>query len=46
MPAVRTGRRSIVAATTRDLEVPAPAMVTGSELRVVTRWQARAPGSR
>jgi hypothetical protein len=31
-----------MAATTRDLEVPAPAMVTGSELIVVTRWQARA----
>jgi len=38
---VRTGRRSIVAATTRDLEAPAPAMVTGSELIVVNRWQAR-----
>jgi len=31
-----------MAATTRDLEVPASAMVTGSELMVVTRWQARA----
>jgi hypothetical protein len=42
MPAVRTGRRSILAANTRDLEVPAPAMVTGSELVTVDRWQARA----
>jgi hypothetical protein len=30
-----------MAATTRDLETPAPAMVTGSELSVVNRWQAR-----
>jgi hypothetical protein len=42
MPAVRTGRRSIVALGTRDPEASAPAMVAGSELIVITRWQARA----
>jgi hypothetical protein len=41
MPAMRTGRRSIVAIGTRNPETPA-AMVTGSQLMVVTRWQARA----
>lgn len=41
MPPVRAGRRSIMAATTRDLEAPASAMVTGSELVTITRWQAR-----
>jgi hypothetical protein len=40
MPAVRTGRRSIVAIGTRDPK--APAVVTGSELVRITRWQARA----
>ena len=38
---VRTGRRSIVATPTRIFEAPA-ALVTGSELMVVSRWQARA----
>jgi hypothetical protein len=42
MPAVRTGRRSIVAISTRDPEASAPAIVTGSELVTVNRWQARA----
>ena len=31
-----------MAATTRDPEAPAPAMVTGSELMTINRWQARA----
>jgi hypothetical protein len=39
---MRTGRRSILAATTRDPEAPATAIVTGSELVTVDRWQARA----
>jgi hypothetical protein len=39
---VRTGRRSIVAVSTRDLEAPATTMVTGSELVTINRWQARA----
>jgi len=42
MPAVRTGRRSIVAIGTRAPQAPVPAVVTGSQLVVVTRWQARA----
>jgi hypothetical protein len=42
MPAVRTGRRSILAATTRDPEAPATAIMTGSELVTIDRWQARA----
>jgi hypothetical protein len=39
---VRTGRRSIVATTTRIFEAPAAALVTGSELVAVSRWQAHA----
>jgi len=39
---MRTGRRSILAATTRDPEAPATAIVTGSELVTIDRWQARA----
>jgi hypothetical protein len=39
---VRTGRRSIVAMPTRTFEAPAAALVTGSELVAITRWQARA----
>jgi hypothetical protein len=31
-----------MAATTRNPEAPAPAMVTGSQLVTITRWQARA----
>src|SRR6266542_3832355 len=41
-PPVRTGRRSIVALGTRDPETPAPAMVTGSDLVTINRWQAHA----
>src|SRR6266540_495535 len=36
------GRRSIVAMGTRNPETPAPAVVGGSELVTVNRWQARA----
>jgi hypothetical protein len=39
---VRTGRRSIVAVSTRDPEAPAAAIVTGSQLVTINRWQARA----
>jgi hypothetical protein len=37
---MRTGRRSIVGTSTRIFEAPAAALVTGSELVPISRWQA------